>query len=150
MGLLDGIEKLINEHGSAVILKERIELANDKYSALEQKTIELEQKVTVLDNENTALRRSLEEAQNEINNLNEVVKKIDGDSLELKYGIYWDKSGNPFCPKCKTPTSQITWATYINRQIHALMCSCSAKPFVLMDKGEPIHAQDAIKLMQKA
>ena len=36
MGLLDGIEKLINEHGSAVILKERIALANDKYTALEQ------------------------------------------------------------------------------------------------------------------
>ncbi|MBT9460420.1 MAG: hypothetical protein IV084_02040 [Rugosibacter sp.] len=30
MGLLDGFEKLINEHGSAVILKERIALANDK------------------------------------------------------------------------------------------------------------------------
>ena len=37
MGLLDGFEKLINEHGSAVILKERIELANDKYSSLEDK-----------------------------------------------------------------------------------------------------------------
>jgi hypothetical protein len=37
LGLLDGLEKLINEHGSAVILKERIELANDKYAALEIK-----------------------------------------------------------------------------------------------------------------
>jgi len=36
MGLLDGLEKLINEHGSAAILKERIALANDKYSALEK------------------------------------------------------------------------------------------------------------------
>lgn len=37
MGLLDGFEKLINEHGSAVILKERIALANDKYAALERR-----------------------------------------------------------------------------------------------------------------
>ena len=29
MGLLDGFEKLINEHGSAVILKERIALAHE-------------------------------------------------------------------------------------------------------------------------
>ena len=37
MGLLDGFEKLINEHGSAAILKERIALANDKYAELEKK-----------------------------------------------------------------------------------------------------------------
>ncbi len=35
MGLLDGIEKLINEHGSVVILKERIALAAEQYSTLE-------------------------------------------------------------------------------------------------------------------
>lgn len=41
MSLLDGLEKLINEHGSAAILKERIDLANDKYAALETKLHEL-------------------------------------------------------------------------------------------------------------
>ena len=49
MGLLDGFEKLINEHGSAVILKERIALANDKYSALEVE-------VKALRSENETLR----------------------------------------------------------------------------------------------
>ena len=41
MGLLDDLERLINEPGSAVILKERIALANDKYSALEKENMEL-------------------------------------------------------------------------------------------------------------
>lgn len=52
MGLLDGFERLINEHGSAVILKERIELANDKYSALEaeEKSLRSENEALRLDN----------------------------------------------------------------------------------------------------
>lgn len=150
MGLLDGFEKLINEHGSAAILKERIELANDKYSVLEQKTIALEQQIAIFDGENTTLSSTLEEAKNEIKSLKEIIEELDSNTLSLKYGIYWDKNGNPFCPKCKTPTSQISWATYVNKQVHALRCSCSEKPFVLMNNGEPIHVQEAMKLMQNA
>lgn len=150
MGLLDGFEKLINEHGSAVILKERIELANEKYSALEQKAIALEQKIAVFDGENTTLRHSLEEATIEINKLKKIIEESQTNALSLKYGVYWDKHGNPFCPKCKTPTSQISWATYLNKQVQALKCSCSEKPFILMSNGEPIHAQEAMKLMQNA
>ena len=36
MGLLDGLEKLINEHGSATIIKERLQLAADRFAALER------------------------------------------------------------------------------------------------------------------
>lgn len=54
MGLLDGLEKLITEHGSAAILKERIALANDKYSALETKVKELNE-------ENARLRAEVAE-----------------------------------------------------------------------------------------
>lgn len=42
MGLLDGLERLITEHGSAAILRERIQLANDKHAALEAKLKESE------------------------------------------------------------------------------------------------------------
>lgn len=56
MGLLDGFEKLINEHGSAAILKERIELANDKYAALERKAAELAEENRRLRAENDDLR----------------------------------------------------------------------------------------------
>jgi len=56
MGLLDGLEKLINEHGSAAILKERIELANDKYAALERRLAEMSEDNKRLRAENEELR----------------------------------------------------------------------------------------------
>jgi beta-phosphoglucomutase-like phosphatase (HAD superfamily) len=55
MGLLDGLEKLINEHGSAVILKERIALANDKYAALDDKAKGLQLQVERLQADNARL-----------------------------------------------------------------------------------------------
>ena len=81
MGLLDGIERLINEHGSAAILKERIDLANDKYSALEGKSSELEQKITMLEAENETLRLNLEKAEIEVQNLKKYTEKTQGEYL---------------------------------------------------------------------
>jgi len=150
MGLLDGFEKLINEHGSAAILKERIALANDKFSALEQKLSDSELRVKKLEPENERLCLDLKDAQEKIRNLEDQLVKFHDNALSLKYGVYWDKNGNPFCPKCKTPTSQVKWATYDNRQIHGLKCSCTDKPFVLMENGEPIQAQEAMKRMANA
>jgi|APLak6261660806_1056025.scaffolds.fasta_scaffold21833_2 molecular chaperone GrpE (heat shock protein) len=82
MGLLDGIERLINEHGSATILKERIELANDKYSALEEKNSILEQKVTMLESENKTLRLNIEKAEVEVQNLKKLTEKSHNSRLE--------------------------------------------------------------------
>ena len=150
MGLLDGLEKLINEHGSAVILKERIALANDKYSALEAKNSVLEAENKILRSENDAFRLDGIKLKDQVRNLEERLVQFHADTLLLKYGVYWDKKGNPFCPKCKTPTTNIAWATYANRQVHGLKCPCSAKPFILMENGEPIHAQEAMKRMANA
>lgn len=135
MGVLDGIERLINEHGSAVILKERIELANYKYASLETANSRLE-------SENAALRER-------VRSLEERILLLGGSNLTLKYGVYWDADGNPHCPKCKTPTSQVKWATHENRQVRGLQCSCTDEPFVLMENGEPIQAQEAMKRMVK-
>jgi hypothetical protein len=150
MGLFDGFEKLINEHGSAVILKERIALANDKYVALEQKLSVSELRTNNLESENQSLRLDTEKAHAQIRNLEEQLAESHLNALTLKYGVYWDKDGNPFCPKCKTPTSQVKWATYENRQVHGMKCSCTDKPFVLMENGEPIQAQEAMKRMANA
>jgi DNA repair exonuclease SbcCD ATPase subunit len=71
MGLLDGFEKLINEHGSAVILKERIALADEKYAILEKKVsvLEAENNRLKLDNEEShKQRRALEEKLSQNNN----------------------------------------------------------------------------------
>ena len=53
---LSEIEKLITEHGSAAILKERIALANDKYAALEQKLSVCDAANKELHSENETLR----------------------------------------------------------------------------------------------
>ena len=82
MGLLDGFEKLINEHGSAVILKERISLAEDKYAALEKKLSECEAAKIKLNAENEALRLNLEKASVEIQNLKKLNEKVHGSRLE--------------------------------------------------------------------
>lgn len=91
MGLLDGLEKLINEHGSATILKERIALANDKFSALEkefaaskQQVTDLKARVTELETENQSLKLDNEKLRQEIQRRdNESEKeKSHGTSLE--------------------------------------------------------------------
>lgn len=82
MGLLDGIERLINEHGSAVILKERIALANDKYAALEQKLADSELRAKNLESDNQALRSDLQEAKVEIQNLKKLSEKSHSDHLD--------------------------------------------------------------------
>ena len=82
MGLLDGFEKIINEHGSAVILKERIALANDKYAALEEKLSASELRAKNLESNNQALRSDLQEAKIEIQNLKKFTEKSHGDHLD--------------------------------------------------------------------
>ena len=62
MGLLDGLEKLITEHGSASILRERIALANDKYSALESEN-------AVLRSENETFKLNNAKLQEQARNL---------------------------------------------------------------------------------
>ncbi|ASU24070.1 hypothetical protein CCZ37_16145 [Vibrio qinghaiensis] len=42
MGIFSGLEKLINEHGSSVILKERLSQASEQFSILEAKVVALE------------------------------------------------------------------------------------------------------------
>lgn len=88
-------------------------------------------------------QRDVEELKKEIAKFSHV----ESNPLFLKFGVYWDKGGNPYCPKCKTPTSQTTWATYINRQFRALLCSCSDMPIILMENGEPVQAQEIMKRM---
>ncbi len=75
MGLLDGIEKLINEHGSSAILRERIALANDKYAALEAKMRRLESEKVELERENGRLRVDLHKTQEQVRNLEGQLKQ---------------------------------------------------------------------------
>jgi len=90
--ILDGIEKLINEHGSSVILKERIALAREQYAALERKVIELERKVSELKAENEGLRIDIIQVNEE--------KRVCQDHLEFFHntnpnGYVCDHCGSP-------------------------------------------------------
>ncbi|MBB1073739.1 hypothetical protein HUU62_04855 [Rhodoferax sp. 4810] len=66
MGLLDGIEKLITEHGSASILRERIALVNDKYSALESENNGLRSENETLKYNNTKLQEQARNLENQL------------------------------------------------------------------------------------
>lgn len=57
--MLSMFEKLINEHGSSTILKERILLINDKYEVLQTK-LDLSEK------ENSSLKKDNEELKNKL------------------------------------------------------------------------------------
>ena len=94
MGLLDGLEKLINEHGSAVILKERIALANDKYSALEQKVQDLQTAISVRDTKiqmleaaNQSLKKDNEQLTIQVQNFTQTADSHNNLIDEIKTNI---------------------------------------------------------------
>jgi len=62
------LEKLINEHGSSTILRERLELISDKYSMLEEKNAHLKE-------QNEEFESQLEDAKKEIAHLQEIVNE---------------------------------------------------------------------------
>jgi regulator of replication initiation timing len=72
--ILGEIEKLINEHGSAVILKERIALVNDKYSALEKELSASKTKVSELEAENKSLALDNEKLRQEIQRRDNIIQ----------------------------------------------------------------------------
>lgn len=83
MGWLDDIEKLINEHGSSTILRERIALANDKYAALGAKNKKLECEKADLENENERLRHDLREAHEQLEVQRITIKAIPAEQQTI-------------------------------------------------------------------
>jgi hypothetical protein len=65
----------------------------------------------------------------------------------FKYGVRWTQDATPICNKCGLPLTRIEWARHLNGQVKALRCSCSQIPIVLMEKGEPVDAPEAMKIM---
>ncbi len=70
--MLDMLEKLINEHGSSAILRERLELFSDKYSMLEEKNSHLQER-------NKELEAQLQKANEEIGQLQSIVQANSKD-----------------------------------------------------------------------
>ncbi len=64
--VLAEIERLITEHGSAAILRERLALAAEQYSALEKKVVELQAENKHLKSENSKLQEQVRQSRCEI------------------------------------------------------------------------------------
>jgi hypothetical protein len=153
--LLGELERLINERGSAAIMKERLSLANDQYIALERKLAD----AIATEAESQALAQSAELRANsveaeklklelEVQRLSAELDKLkNAEPLKLRYGIYWSADGTPHCNKCKAPITNFGWATYFGSQVKAMYCNCSKTPLILHEYGEPVHAPDAMRAM---
>ena len=61
---------------------------------------------------------------------------IKRDKLQLKYGIYWDKNKNPFCPKCKIPLG--AYDNYYMDDIGYLCKSCNKVYPLIGNMGKKI------------
>lgn len=114
MNLLDGLEKLINEHGSATILKERIALANDRYSILEEKVAVLQKNNEALGAEKKNLQAGLEQEKQKVRRLEDELSKQNTSSNKFTEtrGIKIKNlpSGGydefvPYCFHCDSPLS---------------------------------------------
>ena len=84
MGIFDGIEKIINEHGSASILKERINLIREQHDAqvneLKSERDKLEAKCELLEDQLKATQEEIQQLKVQIGN----TSPADGmDELEI-------------------------------------------------------------------
>lgn len=77
MGFLDSIEKLITEHGSAAILRERIDLLNDRHAELERKCSAAEADRDALRADNAALRAQVEALKTEAQEVRRLQEEAD-------------------------------------------------------------------------
>lgn len=96
MGLLDLIERAINERGSAAIMRERLELIREQAQSLEKKVAEFAQ-------ENTSLRQQVAELEDQL------ATKAEGeDFVECRGALFKRKPSGGYhlavyCPRCRGP-----------------------------------------------
>lgn len=81
--MLEMFEKLINEHGSATILKERIELINDKYEALQTKLENVKKENELLKKDNKLLTNQLNEYKEKSATIKSQSKSIPEHQKEI-------------------------------------------------------------------
>ena len=92
MGFLDGLEKLINEHGSSTILKERLSLAKEQYSALKSENTILKTENRILKTENQTLRLDHQQTVQKIRQLEKQISIIHNSNPE---GYVCDHCASP-------------------------------------------------------
>lgn len=119
MGLLDGIEKLITEHGSAAILKERLLLVADKYAALEKALIACETKTKEAFSEKQTVELENLNLKEKVRNLEkQLSENAHVSTYKIKWGcLQFQDDEILYCPSCyfgsnkKIPTSRANTTT---------------------------------------
>ncbi len=96
---LELIEKLITEHGSSTILRERLEALRDDVNRLQQKNMDLETELSKIKEEHAKLLEELKKYRKE-------------ENFTEKRGALWRMnpdgtySETPYCVSCKIPMSR--------------------------------------------
>ena len=124
MNPLTLLEKAINEHGSAAILKERLALAADKFKQLEDDNRKLKEMNQKLEEEVIRLSDELEQ-------------KSASEEFVKARGVLFHKLPNgqierdAYCPACKRPMSSLA---------RALPYKCSKCEFTAGFTGKELDA----------
>lgn len=120
------LEDLINEHGSSVILKERLLLVKDQLQKVEDENNELKNKVDNLEKENQNLKKQLQ-------------KNLVPDQFKEYMGALFKKDSSgcytpiAHCPECKRPL----WNT--EPSVLPYVCSTRGCNYTIMIK-EPLES----------
>jgi DNA repair exonuclease SbcCD ATPase subunit len=96
MGLLESIDKLITERGSAAILRERLDLLREQGQAINDKVAALEQ-------ENSRLKRELEECQRNLAAATTAKKFVEHRGALFERTPSGAYSLSVRCPTCQRP-----------------------------------------------
>ena len=101
----DAIEKLINEHGSAVILSQQLAFAKDQYAALEKQVNDFQGKVAKLEAQLEIEQSNHKETKQALERL----KDEHAEEIRVHRGIEFRRGKRTggiwiaFCPVCHTP-----------------------------------------------
>jgi hypothetical protein len=105
MNIFDGIEKLITEHGSAVILSQQLAFAKDQFSDMERKVADLQTQLGRLDAQLEREREDHKLARADLQRLkDEHAEEIRiHRTVEFRRGKRTAGRWAAFCPKCHLP-----------------------------------------------
>lgn len=141
--MLEIFEKLINEHGSSVILRERLELYSDKYSMLEEKNKHLQTKINDLESK-------LSEATSEVNRLTKIINaneqpkgalKLSEKETQIINYMFENNSEYRIEQLAKIIGTDVNTAKYHinglneNKLVHMILTMSSPAKYKINDKG---------------
>ncbi len=106
MNPIELFDKLINEHGSSTILRERIELLKDHFMVLANKEVQLTAEITKLTKENSQLAHRLHELENQLSAVAVTQQFVEERGALFKRRPDGTGFHNAvYCPKCNGAAS---------------------------------------------